>query len=255
MTNKRSAFTLVELLVVIGIIAVLIGILLPSLTKGRESALKIKCQANLHSLGQLLVIYGNENRGVLYPMGPRSPIDDKPTTLGTNYAPDKRWPMYVFHTKLPNPMPFDPANYSDAIPRDQWPALFAAFPAEPFTDPILRCPVDENPYDAHSYVLNKHLIDKDVKWGTSRFEGRSTSEVIVTGEKKTDERDYYMERNDFERVVEKYRHGRKFGSNYLYLDTHVGLQPYDQALQGLDPWDPIRPGETPTNPTGGRAGN
>ncbi|MBC8107194.1 MAG: prepilin-type N-terminal cleavage/methylation domain-containing protein [Anaerolineae bacterium] len=61
--QKKNAFTLVELLVVIGIIAVLIGILLPALSKARESANRAACMSNMRQLTTAWIMYTNEWRG------------------------------------------------------------------------------------------------------------------------------------------------------------------------------------------------
>jgi prepilin-type N-terminal cleavage/methylation domain-containing protein/prepilin-type processing-associated H-X9-DG protein len=82
LTNK-GAFTLVELLVVIGIIALLISILLPALNKAREQANLAECGSNLRSMGQLIQIYIAENGGY-YPYGHVNAVSGPYEGLGTD---------------------------------------------------------------------------------------------------------------------------------------------------------------------------
>lgn len=66
--RKPSAFTLVELLVVIGIIAVLVSILLPSLSKAREQANRVRCLSNIRQIYTAHMLYAMDHRDQI-PLG------------------------------------------------------------------------------------------------------------------------------------------------------------------------------------------
>ena len=65
--RRNSGFSLVELLVAIGIIAVMIGILLPALSRVRDQAQTVQCQSNLRQLHEAFVLYSSVNRNYCMP--------------------------------------------------------------------------------------------------------------------------------------------------------------------------------------------
>jgi prepilin-type N-terminal cleavage/methylation domain-containing protein/prepilin-type processing-associated H-X9-DG protein len=251
-----AGFTLVELLVVMGIIALLMSMLLPALGRARAQALSVKCKAQMRDIGTLLQIYSDQYRGVLFPIGKQflntkvNPPQQEWETLGyEQQLPDlgrsQRWPVPVFNIH---------DEYTDGT-YDKTKPIAELKVTNPES---MKCPADEEPREDHTYVLNKHLA-KNVVTGIKRGgrvrdkdgNARSSSDVVLLGEKRSSEPDYYMEAgkgndSEFDRVVEPYRHGIKLGSNYLYLDGHVSTDQPQAVKDSLDTWDPI--GETTPSP-------
>ena len=121
LSRKRCAFTLTELLVVIGVIALLIGILLPSLSKAREASRKAACLSNLRSLTQALHMYAqvwNDRLPNLNPPGmwfdPTMPPNNGADKVMTNFN------MYFVKSPATFACPSDLDGVPKAITTADW---------------------------------------------------------------------------------------------------------------------------------------
>jgi prepilin-type N-terminal cleavage/methylation domain-containing protein len=145
--RNRKAFTLVELLVVIGIIALLISILLPALNRARENAKQVTCLSNMRQVGYAFQMYLGANRynfprPAVYGTGPKGQGDDED---------------WVYLYKQRNPVFNDYADGS--VMRMLGQRVTAA---------VLRCPSDViqnhrgNPAYPYSYTVNEYMCKTEV---------------------------------------------------------------------------------------------
>jgi len=114
MARRPNAFTIIELLTVIAILALLMAILFPTLSKARQQAKKSACLSTLKGIGNGTVIYLNENRDVFYPVrmvtvDPSLPAGDYNAWFVNSYGRERpRWQWFIETETGPpiNPAPF-----------------------------------------------------------------------------------------------------------------------------------------------------
>src|SRR6185437_4510745 len=114
--GRHHGFSLIELLVVSGLIAILLALLLPAMAGARRQAQRVQCMSNLRQIGQIFKIYEIENRGWVFPVTNHPTIPDQADGLRLNLPPPLRRPMVVFKASgAPLPptydLPWDMSRY------------------------------------------------------------------------------------------------------------------------------------------------
>jgi prepilin-type N-terminal cleavage/methylation domain-containing protein/prepilin-type processing-associated H-X9-DG protein len=238
-TKNRAglAFTLIELLVVIAIIAILAAMLLPVLSRAKESGKRIACLNNLRQLGIASRLYVDDNQGT-YPV--RSGIDRWPDKFYDNYGRNVKLllcPTDGINGQIPQTDPVS-NNVADASPRSYlingWNDWVADTIGTTDFPPI------------ETYAAANGLKENAVRY---------PSDTVVLGEKLSDAGDYYMDLfenpqvggNDAS-VAEQCRHDNRNasslangqsgsgGSNYAMADGSARFIKYSRAVKPVHLW-------------------
>ena len=221
MTTRR-AFTLIEVLVVIAVIALIAAMLLPALSKARESGRRAACASNLRQLNVAVSIYAGENEG------------DFPPTNQTN-----RWPAQFFRGYENLDVLLCPSDRTspardvgvkpDEAPRSYVMNLFR----DHFSSTLSPAELQRFNSGTYAGTINEGNIGQP-------------ADTVLFGEKRSGVKDFYFDLAGVlggteHRVLQQRRHMRTSragsgGSNYAFVDGSVRYLAHGSAFHPVNLW-------------------
>jgi prepilin-type processing-associated H-X9-DG protein/prepilin-type N-terminal cleavage/methylation domain-containing protein len=220
------AFTLVELLVVVGIIAIMIAFLMPALNKARKSAQQVKCASNLKGIYLGVAMYANAYNGK-YPHQTAS----FPMASGSYGS---GWPQRLIHGGYMGPclMPNEATAGSGDWDRAFKPKMLTVFSCPV---PLANKTVDER---TGHYAINTEVYEaSDPDYYLRATQVKVPARYILLGENRDvpGAGNTGLDRPD---IAQPTRHRRRHndGGNFAYADGHVEWHHHKEFVKQMNTW-------------------